>query len=589
LADERDQKGEILRRLDMAQVVGEYVQLQRRGERLWGLCPFHNEKTPSFSVNPDRGVFYCFGCHKGGDLFAFVMEIEKISFVDALRHLAEKAGVELGQARSPADERREALLELNRRVAGSLAWLLRESRARESEAAREYVRDRGFDAGDLERFQVGYAPEDRGWLARFLEERGYSQAFLRSSGLVRDDGSGLFRGRVMFPIENVRGEILGFGGRALGQAVPKYLNSPETPVFRKREAVFGLRQAVDTIRKSGSFCLMEGYTDVISSHRAGVTSAVATLGTALSDDQIKLLRRYAGKAVLVPDADEAGRTAALRSLEALESAGFEVEVARLPAGQDPADIARDEGGDKLQKLLKYPISGFEYLLEYAQGRFDSRTPGGKEGIFRQLLPLIRKTSSEVKRDGYFDRLADALGVRVESLRVEFARGGAAVRDAAPAAKREAGVTSVAPELYMMLAVAANPEQYAALRARELRLEDLQDPRARELCVALEESYRAEEQGLRPLLDRIEGADLRALVLEKAASEEFAVNPDALIRGAVRWHRRERLEARRQRLVGEIRQAEREDPDAVRRLIEEKMSLDQEIEGLRVGKDVGPAE
>ncbi len=585
MAEERDSKDEILRRLDMAEVVGEYVQLRRRGDRLWGLCPFHNEKTPSFSVNPDKGVFYCFGCHKGGDLFTFVMEAEKLSFVEALRLLAEKAGVEIGAGRTPADDRREALLELNKRVAGTYAWLLRESRAREAEQARGYLQSRGFGPETIERFQVGYAPEDRGWTAKFLEEHGYSREFLRISGLLRDDLGGLFRGRVMFPIENVRGEILGFGGRALGDAMPKYLNSPETPVFRKREAVFGLRQAVDSIRRSGRFLLMEGYTDVMASHQAGVTDAVATLGTALSEDQIRLMRRYAGVAVLVPDADEAGRTAALRALESLEGAGFDVEVVRLPGENDPADLVREEGGEKLQKLLKYPISGFEYLLEYAQGRWDPRTPGGKEGIFRQLLPFLRKSSSEVKRDGYFARLADVLEVRPESLRSEFARGRPA--EAESARPRSAGTPS--PELFMMLAVAANPEQYPALRARDLRLEDLQDPKARQVYLALEECFRAEQQGLRALVERIEDADLRTLILEKAATEEFGANPEALIRDAARWHKRGRLEERRQRVVAEMRRAQAADPDAVRRLQEEKMSLDQEIEELRVGRDVGSAE
>jgi DNA primase len=586
VAGERDSKDEILRRLDMAEVIGEYVPLRRRGDRLWGLCPFHNEKTPSFSVNPDKGVFYCFGCHKGGDLFTFVMEAEKLSFVEALRLLAEKAGVEIGGGRTPADDRRDALLELNKRLAGTYAWFLRESRAREAEQARAYLHSRGFIPETIESFQVGYAPEDRGWTARFLEEHGYSREFLRVSGLVRDDLGGLFRGRVMFPIENVRGEVLGFGGRALGDAMPKYLNSPETAVFRKREGVFGLRQAVDTIRRSGRFLLMEGYTDVMASHQSGVTNAVATLGTALSEEQIRLMRRYAGVAVLVPDADEAGRTAALRALESLEGAGFDVEVVRLPGESDPADLVWEEGGEKLQKLLKYPISGFEYLLEYAQGRWDSRTPGGKEGIFRQLLPFLRKTSSEVKRDGYFARLADVLEVRPESLRSEFARG--RPPESEPGRRKTAGMLS--PELFMMLAVAANPELYPALRARDLRLEDLQDPKARQVYLALEECFRAEQQGLRALVERIEDADLRTLILEKAAGGEFGANAEALVRDAARWHKRGRLEERRQRLVAEIRRAQQQsDPDAVRRLQEEKMSLDQEIGELRVGRDVGSAE
>ncbi|HET6487905.1 MAG TPA: DNA primase, partial [Spirochaetia bacterium] len=281
---------EIRDRVDIAEVIGEHVSLQRRGSRFWGLCPFHQEKTPSFSVTPERGVFYCFGCHKGGTIFDFVMETEKVPWRDAVQMLARKAGIELPQDDPDPDGLpREAFLELHRRVAGSFHWLLTEGQ--QAAAARQYLESRGVTGESIEAFQLGYAPPDRQWLHGFLVQKGYSPEFLARTGLFvegsREQAMALFGNRIMFPIANARGEVLAFGGRALGSGQPKYLNSPETAFFRKGEHLFGMDRAAQAIRTDGFFVLVEGYMDVIAMHQAGFSAAVAPLGTSLTDRQAR--------------------------------------------------------------------------------------------------------------------------------------------------------------------------------------------------------------------------------------------------------------------------------------------------------------
>ena len=594
MTESRDAKAEILSRLDITQVVGEYVGLRKRGGRLWGLCPFHTEKTPSFTVNPDKGIFYCFGCHKGGDLFTFVMEIEKIDFREALRVLAEKAGVELQERAGSGDGAREALLELNRRVAGTFQWFLKEKA--EAAGAREYLRGRGFGQEILERFGLGYAPMAGRWLGRFLLGKGYSVEFLARTGLFRQGGDlqALFRGRVMFPISSPRGDVVGFGGRILAGSGPKYINSPETTLFQKRRALFGLHQAAASIRRSGRWILVEGYTDVLAMHQAGVDDAVATLGTALTEDHVRLLARYADRGVLLLDADDAGQEATGRSVEVLEENGLTAEVVRLAPGTDPAESLQKDGAEPLKELLKCPISGFEYLLDRATKSYDLSTPGGKEGVFGFLLAFLTKIGSEVKRDGYVVALAESLNVDPDSIRAEYrrrTRGGPPTprggdKVPAPPAWRESGHGA---ELFLALAVAANLEQYPFVR-RELSAEDLRDPGARELFLCMEECFRAEVLDLGSVLERIEDQGLRALVLGRVSGAEFAERSEELIRESVRRVKARKLATRREGIMRRLRRSEQEPPETVKELMVEKMVLDREIEELkRVRWDDRPSE
>ncbi len=272
---------DIAQRLDIAEVVGDYVTLKPKGGRYWGLCPFHREKTPSFTVTPDKGVYYCFGCHQGGSIYSFVMEMEKLTFVEAVRFLAKKAGVEISwEEKTDHSDKRSAFLELYRRVAGSLHHILMNREI--AERARNYLQARGFNQDILTFFQVGYAPAKRNWFYGFLQKKNYSEGFLKASGLFsQHDGrvNPYFRDRIIFPIVNTRGEVIAFGGRTLGNLEPKYLNSPETPFFRKGANLVGLNQAMKSIREEKNFILVEGYLDVLALKQCGIDNAVAHLGT----------------------------------------------------------------------------------------------------------------------------------------------------------------------------------------------------------------------------------------------------------------------------------------------------------------------
>jgi len=603
---------QISERLDVAQVVSEYVALQKRGGRYWGLCPFHAEKTPSFSVNPDKAMFYCFGCHKGGSIFTFIMEIEKLSFVEAVQLLAKKVGVEI--VLEGEDNRgRDAAVELYRRVAGTFHYLLLHQP--EAEAARRYLAGRSVSAEAVERFQIGYAPADGQWLAKFLQDKSYSADFLRASGLFgapRPAGgagrlTALFRGRIVFPIHNHRGEVVGFGGRALRtEAGPKYLNSPENDVFRKRENLFGAPEVYQAMRREGRFVLAEGYMDVLALWQAGFQTAVAPLGTSITEEQVRLLKRYASSGLLVFDTDEAGRRATERALLMCEQQDLDVEIVQPGAGgaasdaggaasdaggaasaKDPAEILEKLGPEGLQKALEYHITGFQFYLKTARANHDPRTPEGKRGIIRHLSPFLKSVDSQVKRDGYFRLLAEAVGVDFESVRSDFLRGSGGSKATLTTSRLRQAQGSGA-ELFLMLAVAANRELFAQLR-NMLSVDDLEEGQARALFVALEECYRNGEGSPEALLQRIGDEALRRLVIEKTASGEFAVNAEQMIRDGLRAVRRRGLEKRRRAVSSAVARSAGLDPARLKELLAEKMYLDEELERLKVSTDDRPAE
>jgi DNA primase len=574
---------QITERLDAAEVVSQYTRLEKRGGRYWGLCPFHTEKTPSFTVTPDKGVFYCFGCQKGGSLFTFVMEAEKLPFLEAVRLLAGKAGVELEVEEDEDSGRRKAYLELYRRVAGSLHFILLNHP--DAGQARAYLDKRGFRKESLERFSVGYAPPGRDWLFGFLREKSFSEAFLRSSGLFVGSREGapvaLFRDRVVFPIGNSRGEIVGFGGRSLAvERGPKYLNTPETSFFRKGELLFGEPGVFQAVRKAGRFLLVEGYMDVLACAQAGVPGVVAPLGTALTAEQVRLLKRFAPAGLLAFDADEAGARAAQRAILLCEQADLAVEVVTLSGGKDPAEIVESGGAEALHKTLKCPINSFQFLLKAARGRHDPGTPEGKKGIIGFLGPYLSSIDSQVKRDGYFRALAEELGVEFESVREDFRKnaGRAAGPPRQPAPAPAPGLSA---DFFFMLAVAAHRDYFAQVR-NLLGPEDLEDPRARKLFVALEECFRAGESSADSLLARIEDPELRGEVLARTASGAFAEDPERQVRDGLVSVRRRGLERRSAGLSALLAAPGGLEQAALRDLLAEKMLIDDELAKLKKG-------
>ncbi len=407
---------------DIVRVIGEYVSLKKRGQNFTGLCPFHSEKSPSFAVHPVKQIYHCFGCGAGGDVFKFVMEMEKCDFMDAVRTVAEKCGIALPRAReSSPEERREqqqrtALVEMHREAAAFFARQLHGTP--EGKAARGYLGDRGLDGDAIAQFAVGYAPSAGDALLRHLKTK-YSDKLIESSGLVGRDPSGRlydrFRRRIMFPITNEQGKVIAFGGRALGDDLPKYLNSPETPIYTKSTVLYNMDRAKESIRKSDVAVLVEGYMDAIAVARAGAGNVVASCGTSLTEAQVKLLGRFTRRVIVNYDPDAAGQAATERSLAILLEQNCETRVLALPGGKDPDTFIRSEGAEAYRKLLAAAPSYLDYLIGRAR-QLGVATAEEKLRAVNFLLPFVQRIPDGLLRSEWATRIAQQLRVEAPVLR-----------------------------------------------------------------------------------------------------------------------------------------------------------------------------
>ncbi len=577
---------EISRRIDTLGLVGEYIQLKKKGTRYWGLCPFHEEKSPSFTVTPEKSMYYCFGCHKGGNIFSFVMEMEKLSFVEAVRLLAKKANVEITLENDGIKrETRDSLVELYNRLTATFHHMLLKENA--GKAALDYLVNRGMDSSTVESFRLGYAPAARDWLSNLLVKKNYSREFLATSGLftIRDGNLiPYFYDRIVFPIANAGGDVIAFGGRTMKEGPPKYLNSPETAIFKKGDNLFGIDHAIDAIKKTGCFCIVEGYIDVLAMHQAGITYCVAPLGTALTENQARYLKRYASRGLLVFDGDEAGIKAAIKGVETLERQNIEQEIVEPPDGDDPADILQKYGKERLNNLLKYSIKGFQYLLTKALKKYDVATPSGKEDIFRFLFSYLEKIDSSIKLEGYLSLVADGIGIDVESVRKEFyKKTGLSLQRIKRSEPANPAAREIADELFLMLAITAHREYFPYARTL-LSTEMLTDEKAKELYIALEECYREEKTSIESLLEKIEDKELCDLVIKKASSSEFDLNTEKIVQDGVSKIKRKTLEKRCEEIQLQIHKLYKTEPWKIDDLLVEKKVLDKEIEKLKVNDD-----
>jgi DNA primase len=415
---------------DIVRVVGEYLQLKKAGQNFRGLCPFHSEKTPSFNVHPTRQIFHCFGCGKGGDVFSFVMEMEKCEFPEAIRIVAEKCGIALPRPkeRSPAErkenQQRAALVEMHRETQTFFVKQL--TGTLEGKAARAYLEDRGLDKSAMDSFGIGYAPSGGDALLRFLKQK-YPEQLLVESGLVSRDQSARmfdrFRRRITFPISNESGKIVAFGCRALGDDQPKYLNSPETPIYSKSNLLYHLDRAKEALRRSDFAVLVEGYMDAIAVARAGMSNVVASCGTSLAEPQIKLLGRFTHRVVVNYDPDTAGQTATERSISLLLEQDFEVRVLALPGKADPDKFIRDQGAEAYTKLLKQAPPYVDYLIGRAR-QMDLTTGEGKLRAVNFLLPYVQKIPNRILRSEWATRIAQQLRLEEPVLRAALSKAAA---------------------------------------------------------------------------------------------------------------------------------------------------------------------
>ena len=414
---------ELSARNDIVEVVSQYVPLKKSGANYFGLCPFHNEKSASFSVSPDKQIFHCFGCGAGGGVITFVMKAEGLEFPDAVRFLAARAGMQVpeqGEADRQAARRRDRLYALCRdagRFYYDTLW------KPENRAAQEYFLRRGLHRRTMNRFGLGYAPDSFHALLDAMTGKGYTREELLDAGLVSRSEKGhiydRFRGRVMFPIIDVRGNVIAFGGRVLDDSKPKYLNSPETPIFHKSRNLFAMNLAKTT--KNGYFILAEGYMDVIALHQAGFDSAVASLGTSLTEEQARMIARHTDRIVISYDADGAGQAAAQRAIDILKKRDLQVKVLKIPGAKDPDEFIKERGADAFRSLIERSEDHNAYRIEQIAAKYDLEDDEARVLFLRDAARMLAGIESSIEREVYAGRAAKMAGVTAEAMNVEVRR------------------------------------------------------------------------------------------------------------------------------------------------------------------------
>jgi DNA primase len=574
---------------DIVTVVSDYVSLRKAGAAYKGLCPFHNEKTASFTVNRERGFFHCFGCGAGGDVFKFVELQEKVGFTDAIRQLAQKFGIPIPELEQTEEGResaaeRETLL----RVHEAAATYFREQLETPAGARiREYLlTERGLDEATISALGLGYAPSSRDGLRQRLIKDGFAPATALKSGLIvrRDDGSEVdrFRNRLMIPIARDTGSIIAFGGRALASdQQPKYLNSPETPIYSKSRTLYGLSLTKSEVRKANFAVVVEGYFDFAQVYQTGGMPVVATCGTALTSPQAQLLRRFAAKAILCYDPDAAGQTAAERSCELLVSEGFDVNVALLPGGEDPDTFVHKRGREAYLAQLKGSKKYLEFLLDRGASEHDLSRDEARREFLKKMLAVAARIPDPAARDQFADRLAHKARVTEEVVRAEIRKAAAARRTDLPA-ERARSLSGPLRDVERALLWAVVHTPAAALETfAQLEAVDFEGLRSRDLLdKVLEVRAVGPDELPSALMERL--TDQEAHLISKVASERES--PVLGLEGCVQMLRFGRIERQLLEIQQEI-DRERPDPwpdDALNQLLRRKNELRSRLEHARRG-------
>jgi DNA primase len=545
---------EIRNRIDIVELVTEYVFLKKAGRNYKGLCPFHAEKTPSFMVNPEKQIFHCFGCNTGGDIFGFIMRQENLTFPEAKSMLAKRAGVKLRQEGARDRGMRDAL----QAIQGEALRFFRDSLGKSKEAM-DYLNKRGISDASAEAFSLGYAPQ--GWhsLHDHLKRLRFKDEHIMQSGVVAKGQRGpydIFRSRIVFPIFNIHGEPIAFGGRIMDKGEPKYLNSPDTPLFRKGENLYAMHMAKEEIRKKGYSILAEGYLDVIMCHQGGIANAVAPLGTALTGGHLRKLRRYSENLLLVFDGDQAGVAAAKRSLEMLFAEGLKAKVLLLPEGEDPDSLIRDSGAEGFKALLGSSVSPVDFMIKSSKAR-------SKRDTIKDTIALISRTSEPLFRDEIIAELADRTGIRELTLREELQR-----LKKTGTASRTGGSPAVYTEETLLLSAAlSNPEKTEEIINR-VGVENFGDPLVRSIFSKLLASDGASPLGL------AETDEENALITRLSVSPGFDPdNFDKNVEDCIGKIQKLRIKAEIKRIDEDIKAAERaKDQKMLNRLLTERQKL-----------------
>ena len=470
---------EVVRRNDIEEVVGQYVQLRRRGRTLSGLCPFHNEKTPSFVVYPDTQSFYCFGCGAAGDVINFVRKYNNLSYVEGVKQLASRVGMPLPEEDDQESRARQRLLEINRCAARYFYEQLNAETPEAALARRYWKEKRGLTDATIRRFGLGYAPQDFGGLLHYLRRRGFSESELEHSGLIKRSEKGnlydIFRHRVMVPIIDVRGAIIAFGGRVLDDSKPKYINSPETMVYHKSRTLFALNVAKKSANKR--YILCEGYMDVIAMHVAGFDTAVCACGTALTSEQVKLLSEYADEVVLCYDSDEAGQKATERSLALFANSSVKVSVLSYQGAKDPDEFIKKYGRDRFEMILNSTANPTEFQLKKAKAKYDLRSDDGRLNYLQEAIRVLTAQGvTPTAQDVYAGRLAEETGVSKQAISAQF-KGAVHSAERRSYRKEQRGLAGqgIAADIRVPYTQGGNSALGAASAGRQLAAALLQNP------------------------------------------------------------------------------------------------------------------
>lgn len=525
---------------DIVDVIGGYVPLKRAGANFTALCPFHKEKSPSFNVNPQKQIFHCFGCHKGGDVFSFVKEYENIGFVDAVRRLAERAKIPLEMDSAPgAQESRhlkDQLLQIHEQI--TQRWQSALANEAAGQLARDYLAKRGVSEDAVKLFRLGAAPDAWDDTVNWAKSKGHDLALVEKAGLIirRDGAEGhydRFRGRLMFPICDEQGRVIGFSGRVLSgdEKTAKYVNSPETPIFTKSKVFFGLDKSKRAILDTGFAIVCEGQLDLIASFMAGVQNIVAPQGTAFTEQHARIIKRYVDEVVLCFDSDNAGQNAAVRSLDSLLTSGLAVRVAVVPAPHDPDSYIKANGGEAFRKLVEGAEGFFDYYLNRLCATNELTTDKGRLGVLRAMAEAVQKTGNNVLVDKYAQKTALRLGVAADAVRVEFKkqpsiRPATPVESFEPVEEPESEVVRPAtPELWLLKLVLKHESAWPWLVAH-LNPEWISHATVREILTRLLTSHAdGSWSSLALFLDGFESAEVRGLITEAATEEREIPNPD----------------------------------------------------------------
>ncbi|MBD3315417.1 MAG: DNA primase [Chitinivibrionales bacterium] len=574
-------KEEIRNRLDIVEVVGRYVGLKSAGRNMKGLCPFHKEKTPSFTVNPERNIFHCFGCGKGGDVFGFLMEMEGLSFPEVLRMTAEETGVTLPSSLPPPAQTQQKspdkndLLRIHALVTGYYYQCMQKSTN-----AVDYFKNRGLTGRTVKDFRLGYAPPGWHGLMDFAKRHGIDTEDLAACGLVvkKENGScyDRFRDRIIFPIFDTAGRPIAFGARAMrAEGTPKYLNSPETSLYRKNRTLYGLSHARSAIKERNHVLFVEGYMDFLSLFQAGIRNVAATSGTAFTKEHGQLIRRLTSKVVLLFDGDSAGADAARRAAFVLAPLGLEVRVLMLPGGEDPDSFVRAKGADTLISLVEErALDAVAFVTDVAAKRHGENTPQGKSAIIRELEPLLQAMTDEIVRVEYVKHIAERLGIR-EDLVWKRAKPRQSSSQPEPSLKNAAKRYLQTEEGSFLHLLVRNPA-LAETTNEQISPEVFTDRFSRELYSLIMGGVREEGFDAR-LLDRADDPRMREVLSLMLLAEEASDSPEQDLRHKGRRLLSKSLTCRAREITARLRRET--DPDVRMRLLGERSELSRQLGAL----------